>query len=199
MITEDIRQSRVLLNGLLNYLRVTAPIKRTDVVNMLIDGVLKENQAQLKEKEVKLFKKLEKDLPETVIPDELLRFILNSILRYAVAAMPSYEILGLLTRSFILQEPPPEHALFGKGGRYVEIALFFTGRRKAVEPSGKGIESRAIQREDSLGLILRMVDEVVRRNRGVMKLRESEAEAKVSISLEIPVERRRAFYHPNDN
>ena len=199
MITEDIQQSRLLLDGFLNYLRVTAPIKRADVVNMLIDGVLKENQAQLREKELKLFKKLEKDLPETVIPDETLRFILNSILQYAVASMPCHETLGLITRSFVLQEPPPERALFGKGGRHVEITLFFAGVKKPVELSGREIESRAIQREDSLGLILRMVEEMVRRNRGVMKLRENEKEEKISISLEIPVERRRAFHHQSDN
>jgi hypothetical protein len=199
MITEDIQQSRLLLDGFLNYLRVTAPIKRTNAVSMLIDGVLEENQTQLKEKEVKLFKKLEKDLPETVIPDEPLRFILNSILQYAVASIPPHEILGLITRSFVLQEPPPERAPFGKGGRHVEITLFFTGAKKSAEPSGREIESRAIQREDSLSLILKMVEEMVRRNRGVMKLRENEKEARLSISLEIPAERRRAFHYQNDN
>ncbi len=198
-ITEDIRQSCLLLDGLFNYLRVTTPIKRTDAVNMLVDGVLRENQARLKEKEVKLFKKLEKDLPETVIPDEPLRFILNSILQYAMAAMPSHGTLGLVTRSFVLQKLPPGDAVFGIGGRYVEIALFFTGRKKPKEPFGGKIESEAIQKEDRLHLVLRMVEEIIRRNRGVMKLRENEKEAKLSISLEIPVERRIAYYHPNDN
>jgi hypothetical protein len=199
MITEDIRLNRMLLDGLLDYVRVTAPIKRTDTVSMLIDEVLKENQAQLKEKEVKLFKKLEKDLPETVIPDGPLRFILNSILQYAVAAIPFHESLGLLTRSFILQEPAVEQPVFRNRVRYVEITLFFTGRKKPAEPSGKEEESGLIQWEDSLDLILTMVEEIVRRNRGVVRLREEEKEAKLFISLEIPVERRRVYYHPNDN
>lgn len=199
MITEDIRKSGLLLNGLLSYFRVTAPIKRTDTVNTLIEEVLEKNRAQLKEKEVKLFKKLEKDLPETVIPDKPLRFILSSLLQYAVASMSSRETLGLLTRSFVLQEPPPEQAWFGKGGRYVEIILFFIGRKKPAGPFGREMESGAFQREDSLDLIIRMVAEMVRRNRGVMKFRGDEKEAKFSISLEFPVERRRAFYNPNDN
>ena len=199
MITEDIRKSGLLLDGLLSYFRVTAPIKRTGTVNTLIEEVLEKNRAQLKEKEVKLFKKLEKDLPETVIPDKPLGFILSSLLQYAVVYMSSHETLGFLTRSLVLEEPPPEQALFGKRGGYVEIILFFTGRKKPGGPFVKEMESRAFQMEDSLDLIIRMVEETVRRNRGVMKFRGHEKEGKFSISLEFPVERRRVFYDPNDN
>jgi hypothetical protein len=199
MITEDIQESGLLLNGLLNYFQVTTPIKKKDTASILIEEVLKKNQAQLEEKEVKLFKKLEKGLPEIVIPDKPLRFILNSILQYAVTLMPSHETLGFLTRSFFLQEPHQEQTLFRKGGEYVEITLFFTGCKKPVEPFGRETESKAIQREDSLDLILGMVKEMVRRNRGVMKFQGDEREARLSISLEFPVERRRAFYDPNDH
>jgi hypothetical protein len=198
MITDDIQKSVLLLDGFVSYLRVAAPIKRTDTVNMLIDEVLKENQDQLKEKEVKLFKRLEKDLPETVIPEKPLRFILNSILQYAVASMSPHGTLGLLTRSLVLEERPPEQALFRKGGRYVGITLFFTGSKKFVEPFDREMASETIQREDSLDLILRMVEEMVHRNRGVMKFRAHKKEAKLSISLAFPVERRSALYHPND-
>jgi hypothetical protein len=198
-ITEDIRKSDLLLNGLLNYFRVTARLKRTATVNILIEEALRKYRAQLKEKEVKLYKKLEKDLPETVIPDMPLRFILNSILQYTVAHMFSHETLGLLTRSFVLQEPPPKQAFFGKAGRYVEITVFCMGRKKPAKPFGREGQSTAIQRDDRLDLILRMVEETVRRNRGVMKFRVDEKEANLSVSLEFPVERRRAFYNPNDN
>jgi hypothetical protein len=199
MITEDIRKSGLLLNGLLGYFRVISSIKRTDTVNILIEEVLEKNQAQLKEKEAKLFKKLEKDLPETVIPDKPLGFILSSLLQYAVASMSSHETLGFLTRSSVLQEPAQEQALFGKGGRYVEVILFFTGRKKPAGAFGKEMERGAFQREDSLDFIVRMAEEMVRRNRGVMKFRRDEKEAKFSISLAFPVERRRVFYDPNDN
>jgi len=198
-ITEHIWESGLLLDNLLNYFQVTAPVKKKDTVNILIGEVLKKNQAQLKEKEVKLFKKLEKDLPEIIIPEEPLRFVLKSIFQYGLTSMPAHETLGLSTRSFFLQEPPPEEALFGKGGQYVEITLFFTGCKKPVEPLKEGTESKALQKEDPLDLLLKMVNEMARRNRGVMKLQGDENEAKLSISLGFPVERRRTFYHPNDN
>jgi hypothetical protein len=198
-ITEHIRGSGLLLDSLLSYFQVTTPIKKRETVNILIGEVLKKNQAQLKEKEVKLFKKLERDLPEIIIPEEPLKFVLKSILQYGVTSMPVHETLGLSTRSFFLQKPPPEQALFGRGGQHVEITLFFTGCKKPVEPLQEGTESKAVQKEDRLDLLLKMVNETVRRNRGVMKLHRDEKEAKLSISLEFPVERRRAFYHSNDN
>ncbi len=198
-ITEDIQQTDLLLNGLLNYFRVTAPVKKKATVNILIEEVLKKYQAQFKEKGVKLFKKLEEDLPETIIPRMPLRFILNSILQYAVTSIPSHETFGLSARSFVLKEPPTQQAFFGKEERRVEIILFFKVRKNPAEPFGGVGENGAIQRDDSFDLILRMVDEMVRRNRGVMKFRVDEREANLSVSLEFPAERRRAFYNPNDN
>jgi hypothetical protein len=192
-ITEHIRESGLMLDSLLNYFQVITPIKKKDTVNILIGEVLKNNQTQLKEREVKLFKRLEKDLPEIIIPEEPLRFVLKSILQYGVTSTPPHEALGLLTRSFFLQEPPPEQALHGKGGQYVEITLLFAGGKKPVGPLKEGTGS------SGLDLLLKMVDEIVRRNRGVMKLQGDEKEGKLSISLQFPVERRRAFSHPNDN
>lgn len=81
---------------------------------------------------------------------------------------------------------------YRKAGRYVEITLFFTGRKKSAEPFGTETKSGPAEREDSLDLILEMVEEMVRRNRGAMKYR---GDQKVSISLEFLVARRRAFYH----
>ena len=198
-ITEDIQETGLLLNGLLSYFRLTAPVTRKATVNILIEEVLEKYRAQFKEKEVKLFKRLEKDLPEIVIPDMPLRFILNSILQYALASIPRRETLGLLARSLVLPELPPEQTLFGKEGRYVEITLFFAGRKSPEEPLGKEGENRAIQGDDGLDLLLRMVEETVRGHRGMMKWRVDETEGNFSVSLELPAERRRAFYHPNDN
>ena len=36
-----------------------------------------------------MFKKFDMDLPETIVPDEQLRFILDSLLQYTIALMPS--------------------------------------------------------------------------------------------------------------
>jgi hypothetical protein len=199
MITQEFHKSDLLLNSLLNYFRVTPPIKKTNTVNILVEEVLKKNQVQLEKKEVKLFKNLGMDLPEIIVPDKQLRFILNSILQYAVTLMPSHETLGFLTRSFVLQKPHPERALFRKSEQYVEITLFLTGFKKQAEPFGRRTEIGGIQKGNGLDLLLRLVKEMVHRYRGVMKLQAEEKEARLSISLEFPVERRTVFYDPKDN
>jgi hypothetical protein len=198
MIAQDIHKADVLVDGLLNYFQVTSPIKKTNTVNHLIEEALRKHQVQLQEKGINLIKKLEKDLPEIIIPDKQLRFILNSILQYAVALIPSHETLGFLTQSFVLEEQPPEQTLFRRGEPYVETTVFFTGFRKPVELFGRRTEIEGIQREDNLDLVLRLVKESVHRNRGVMKLRGDEKETKLSISLGFPVERRTLFHDPGN-
>ena len=199
MIAKDIHEADLLVNGLLDFFQITSPIKKTNTVNLLIEEVLKKNQVQLEQKGVKLIRKLEKDLPEIIVPDKQLRFILNSILQYAVTLMPSHETLGFSTQSFALQEPLPRQTLSRIGGPYVQTTLFFTGLKKRAEPFGSGTGIERKPEEDSLDLMLKLVKDLVHRNRGVMTLQKDEKEAKQSISLGFPVERRTVFYYPNTN
>jgi hypothetical protein len=53
----------------------------------------------------------------------------------------------------------------------------------------------AHQKEKILDLALRLVDEIVQRNRGMMKFEEDEKRAKATISLRFPVERRKMVYY----
>jgi hypothetical protein len=45
-----------------------------------------------------------------------------------------------------------------------------------------------------LDIALRLVDEIVQRNRGMMKFEEDEKKGKATISLRFPVERRKVIY-----
>ena len=53
----------------------------------------------------------------------------------------------------------------------------------------------AHQKERILDLALRLVDEIVQRNRGMMKFEEDEKKGKTTISLRFPVERRKMVYY----
>ena len=57
-------------------------------------------RCQLEDKKIKIFKKLEKDLPETVVHDEQLKYILNALLQYAIPSIPPHGSIGFLTKSF---------------------------------------------------------------------------------------------------
>jgi len=191
-VTEDIEKIDVVLNGLVNYIKLNSPIQKTNTVHRLIEEELKKNQSKLDGKGVKLFKKFEKDLPETVVPDEQLRYILGSVLQYALGTISQNLSMGLSTRSFVLEKDGVGPDLIKKDGRYIEISLGFMGYRGPVE---QGTEGRTLQKQEPLDLILRFVKEVVHRNRGTMKIEADEKKSKTFISLRFPVERRKVVYY----
>ena len=196
-VTGDIEKMDMVLNGLINYVKLNTPIRKTDTVHHFIEEVLGKHQSKLEEKGIKLFKKFEKDLPETIVPDEQLRYILSSVLQYAIDSMSSHGSMGLSTRSFFLEKEVDEAmALFKKDGQYIEISIVFVGYRKRTE---QGMGTPAPQKEEPLDLILRFVKEVVRRNRGMMRIETDEKRTKTFIFLRFPVERRKVVYYQSVN
>ena len=194
MITKDIEKNDLMLNGFLNYIKATTPIKKKGTVNTLIEEVLKKHQVRLEEKKTKILRNLEKDLPETTVPDEQLRFILDSALQYATASMPPNGCIEFLTKSFALQkEMDGDHPFFKKNGRYIKILVAFTYYKKPMEQFGKELEP-APQKKVVPDLMLRLVDDVVDRNQGTIKVEFDETKAKRFISLTFPIERRKMVH-----
>ena len=191
-IMEDIKKIELLQDSLLNYIKINNPIIKTNTVNTLFEEELKKYQGELEEKKIKLFKTLEKNLPETAVPDDQLRYILSSVFQYVIALMPPSVSFGLFTKTLTLQrETGDDEALARKEGKYVEILMVFTGYKKQT------VGIPAHQKEGILNLTLRLVDEIVQRNRGLMKFEEDEKKEKTTISLRFPVERRKVvFYQP---
>ena len=196
-VTEDIEKMDMVLNSLLNYIKVQKPIRKKNTVHSIIEEVLKKYQAKLDEKGIRLFKKFEQDLPETIVPDEQLKYILSSVLQYAMASTPPHWNIGLSTRSFTLEKGASEiQDLFKKDGRYIEIAVVFPGYKKPNEP---GLRTAIPQKEEASDLILRFVKGMVLRNRGIMKIGADEKKTKTFISLRFPVERRKVVYYQSVN
>lgn len=196
MVAEDIEKAELFMEGLVNYFGVSPPVIGTSTVHTLIEEVLKRYQVKLEEKKAKVYKKYEKDLLEIIIPDEQLRYILDAIVHYAVISMPPNENLGVSTKSFVLRKEEGEDLAFlDKYGQYVEIKVFFTGHKKPAEHGGPGFEIPFLPKDEGIDPILQLVKKVVLRNQGIMRVETSEKEARVTISLEFPVERRKAVHH----
>lgn len=196
MITEDIHKTDLLLNGLLNYLQVTTPIKKTNTVNTLIEEALKKNRSRLDEKGVKLFKKLEEDLPDIIVPDEQLEYILNSVLRYLITSTLPNGSIEFLAKSFILErDTVGADACFEEYGGYIEILVVFVGDGKVEEkPEATSGRIPSLQKDGALELLLRLAREMVLKNRGIMKIETDEKRAKRTISLGFPIERRKEVF-----
>jgi hypothetical protein len=191
IIAEDIKKIELVQNSLLNYIRINNPVTKTNTVNTLIEEEIKKYELELEEKKIRIFKTLEKNLPETAVSDDQLRYVLSCVLQYTMAMIPTSGNLGLFTKNVVLQKEMGED----REWKFVEILVAYTGYRKPVEQFRSPLGIPAHQKEKILDLALRLVDEIVQRNRGVMKFEEDEKKAKATISLRFPVERRKVVYY----
>ncbi len=195
IITEDIKKIELVQNSLLTYIRINNPVTKTNTVNTLIEEELKKYHPQLEERKIKLFKTLEKNLPEIAVPDDQLRYILSCVLQYVMALIGANGNLGIFTKQFAPQrELDEDHE-----GRAIEILMVYTGYKKPSEQLGSALGISAHQKERILDLALKLVDEIVQRNRGIMRFDEDERKGKTTVSLRFPVERRKVVYYQQPN
>ena len=191
IISDDIKKIELVQNSLLNYIRINNPVTKTNTVNTVIEEELKKYEFELEEKKIRLFKTLEKSLPETAVPDDQLRYMVSCVLQYIMALIPVNGNLGVFTKDVALQREVGAD----REWKYVEIIIAYTGYRKPAEQFRSPMGIPAHQKEKILDLALRLVDEIVQRNRGIMKFEEDEKKAKATISLRFPVERRKVIYY----
>jgi hypothetical protein len=81
-------------------------------------------------------------------------------------------------------------------GNWIEILIVFSGLRKAAEHLESALGIPLLQKEEMIELELRLVKEMVQKNRGTMKLDVNQKKLRTLISLVLPVERRRTVYYP---
>jgi hypothetical protein len=200
IVTEDIEKIDAVLNGLLNYIKINTPIQKTNTVHEILEEILKKHEDQLESRMVKIFKRFEKDLPETSIHDEQLRYILNSILHYAVPTIPPHGSIGFLTKTCEFQkEIPGSHLSAPKDGSQIEVLIAFSGSKKVSDPLEPLLGIPSDEKEEGIELELRLVREMVEKHRGVMRLDVNEKKPRTLISLRFPVERRKVFYYSSIN
>jgi len=200
IVSGDIEKIDSLLNGLLNYIKINTPIEKVNTVHFILEDVLKKYESKLEDKKIRVFKKFERDLPETVVHEEQLRYILNSILQYALPSIPSQGSIGFLTKSLSAQRGTGEDQnLARKDGRFIEIMIVFTGYKKPVDKFETVLGVPAPQQEEAIELELRLIKEMIQRNRGVMTLEVNDKRPRTLISLKFPIERRKVIYYPSTN
>jgi len=147
-----------------------------------------------------VFKKFEEDLPETITPDEHLKYILDSALKYAIQRMPFNGGVGFITRSFVHQKGPGEGSAPSIGeGKYIEIMLLFDEHRKTIEPPNPMLKAPSTGKKETLDFELRLIDEMVKINQGVMECVIDDQKGRTLITLRFPVERRKVVYYPSIN
>ncbi|HSB03903.1 MAG TPA: sigma 54-interacting transcriptional regulator [Thermodesulfobacteriota bacterium] len=198
VVSEDIDKIDGVLNGLLNYIKVNTPLNKTNTIHQILEEVLKRYGAAFEEKEIKIFKKFEKDLPETMVHDEQLRYIFHSLLQYVLPSLPPHGSIGFLTKWVAApkrlkkEELPSE-----KEGESIEILMIFTGFKRPMDAYETVFGLSSIQPEETVELELRLVHEILKRHRGTMRIEVNEKKPRTLISVRLPIERRRVIYYPS--
>jgi hypothetical protein len=194
-ITDDIKRIDSVLNSLLNYIHINTPITKSNTLSILLEEVLEANEKQIQCKNIKIFKKCEKDLPETFIHDEQMRFILNSVLQYAILSTPLQGTIGFLIKSFDFPNGGADKKTVFERNGYIEAAIGFIGGKEPAEQPKDTPGKSADQKEEAQKLILQLVKEILQKNHGSMTYECDPKKPRTMITLRFPIERRKVVYY----
>jgi hypothetical protein len=193
-VREEIKKIDSVLNTLLNFINVNTPVTKTSTLYQILEEVLEASDKQFRQKDIKIYKKCENDLPDTFIHPEQVRFILHSALQYAILSTPPDKVIGLLMKSSDskngtgAEKPSPEN---NRG--YIEVMIGFTEGGKPVDPSENLSETPQDQGKGMADLILKLAKDTLERNRGMMI--ETRRKSEMIITLRFPIERRKVVYY----
>jgi hypothetical protein len=194
-ISSLIEQIDLLLDGFLNCVRSTTHVAKKDTVNTLIKKVLEKHQNTLEERKIKVLNKLEKELPEIVVPDEQLAFIIDSIVQYAIALMPFGGDIVFSTRSFFVTPRPALGEDYSRKSILIEAAYKGSDEQLSME-----LKSLPAKGETALNLLLRLVSFMVGENKGTMEHESYETKTGGHIVLKFISNRRHeVHYQPIDS
>ena len=200
IVNADIEKTISLLDCFNDYINFSTPMIKKNTVNILIEEVIKKHVSQFQEKKVNIIKKqFENGLPETILPDEQLKYILNSLIEYVLLSIPLNGNIGFLTRLFDIEAlTSEEKRKLQKDGKYLEILVVST----SYEKSSEQIEFVPVipanpQQEEATELILKLAKEIVKKNRGMLRQKVYEDKKMTFISLILPVEKRNVVRYPS--
>jgi nitrogen-specific signal transduction histidine kinase len=198
VVCEDIEKIDSLLNGLLNYIKIDMPIEKRNTVHLVLEKALEKHELQIRDRQIRIFRKYERSLPETIIHEEQLRYVLSSVLQYVISFTLPKGSIGFLTKSLNTQKENDANPILRKEiGGYIEILIVFTGY---IEPSDalKGlIRVPGSQHEEEIELELQLIKGIMQKNQGEIIFEVDEKKLKTLISLKFPIERRKVIYYPS--
>jgi hypothetical protein len=191
-ITDLIKGIDRLLNALLNFTNVNTPMIRKNTVRVILEEILEANERQLQEKRIEIFKKFEEDLPEILMHDEQVTFILDAVFQYATLCTPMNGTIALLVKPSEPQRAAPSDEVANENnGRYLEVAIGFPHRDEVPDESA--------EKDETADLILQLAKEILQRNHGDVRHNVAENNDLSLVTLRFPIERRKIVYYGSVN
>lgn len=193
-LVEDLEKIDQALNGLLHYIRIQTPMRKKGTLERLVNRTIDALKGKVEEKGVKVFRRLEEGLPETVVPEGTLQYVLDVVLRYAASSVSTQGGIGISLKSAAEGRKGAGEALPSIGPRpYVEAVAVFTTKGKRPDQDREGFGRTAEGEGELLDLELRICQAIVEKYQGRLRLERDEKKGKVWLVLKLPVERRRVF------
>jgi light-regulated signal transduction histidine kinase (bacteriophytochrome) len=195
-VKEDIKKIDSILNSVLNFININTPIIKRNTLKLILDEILEANEKQIQNKRIRIIKKCEQGLPETFIHHEQVRYILNSVLQYAILSTPINGTVGFLIKSFNFQNGTANKETSAENnGGYIEALVGFTRENKPAEQLETATDIPGVQREETINLILKLVEEILQKNHGMMTFEVDKTKLRTFITLRFPIERRKVVYY----
>jgi len=202
IVNADIEKTISLINCFDDYLSFSSPMIKSNTVNSIVEEVIKKHGREFEERDIKIVKKqLDKDLPEAILSDEQVRYLLNSVVECLLLSNPLHGSIGFLTR---ILDPEvltaEEKGRLQKDRKYLEI-LAVSASDADVTPGKEDEVSSGIpsppQQDGEIQLILKLVKGIVTKNRGVMRHKVYDDKPMTFISVILPAERRKVIRYPS--
>ncbi len=190
----ELKKIDSVLNTVLNFINVNTPLVKPSTLCTILEEILEVNAKQLLQKNIKITKRYEKDISDTFLHPEQVKFILHSAIQYAILSTPPNQIIGVLVKSSDSHnEKGAEKPSAENSRRYIEVMIGFNGDGKPGNTS-ENSETPGGQREGMPDLILKLAKEILEKNLGMLVETHGER-LKTLINLRFPVERRKVVYY----
>ena len=193
-VKEELKKIDSVLNSVLNFINVNTPLVKPSTLCTILEEILEANGKLLRQKNMKVTKRYEKDIPDTFLHPEQVKFILHSAIQYAILSTSPSQVIGLLVKSSDSHdEKGAEKPSAENSRRYIEVMIGFNGDGKPGNTS-ENSETPGGQREGMPDLILKLAKEILEKNHGMLVETHGER-LKTLINLKFPVERRKVVYY----
>lgn len=200
-IAQDIKKIDSVLNSLLNYIQINTPIVKSNTIHLLLEEILGANETCLSDKHIKIIKHFQKDLPETFLHDEEVKFLLNSIVQYALFSTPPHGSIGFLTRIVEAQRMEGGDKVISLTGRkQIDILVAFTDYEEPFKATDRvPSEGKGVPKDKVHQLILLLIKEIIKKYKGLIGFDIDEKESRTVVSLRLPLDRRQVVYYEQLN
>jgi len=199
-MTQGFNRIVSVVNMLSSYVNVASPVIKKNTIHRILEEILESNEKKLRTKNIVLMKNFDKELPETILHDEQVRFILSSVLQYAILSTPSSGSMEIVTKAVENNQKGQDLTnVVPLKSRYSEILIFSSYHEYPLNESADTTEALDIEKNGTSDFILQLVKEIIRRNQGMIEFQMDQMKSRIRISLKFPAERRQVAYYRSVN